>query len=67
MWDLIVLVPEFCLFIYFKPQAKEVFVEVKTGFRAGRSAIEQIFSLGILCKKYLQHPQNLYYAFKKDI
>ena len=53
MWDLIVSVPDHCLFVY---------------FRAGRSSTEQIFNLSILCEKYLQHQQNLYHViidFKK--
>ena len=32
-------------------------------FRAGRSTIENIFNLRILCEKYLQHQQNLYHVF----
>ena len=37
-----------------KSQAK-IIAEEKAGFRAGRSTIEQIFNLRILCEKYLQH------------
>ena len=37
--------------------------EEQAGFRAGRSTIEQIFNLSILCEKYLQHQQDLYQVF----
>ena len=46
-----------------KPQAEEIIAEEQAGFRAGRSTTEQIFNLGILCEKYLQHQQNLYHVF----
>ena len=46
-----------------KPQAEEIIAEEQAGFRAGRSTTEQIFNLRILCKKYLQHQQNLYHVF----
>ena len=46
-----------------KPQAEEIIAEEQAGFRAGRSATEQIFNLRILCEKYLQHQQNLYHVF----
>ena len=45
-----------------KSQAK-IIAEEKAGFRAGRSTIEQIFNLRILCEKYLQHQQDLYHVF----
>ena len=35
----------------------------QAGFTAGRSTIEQIFNLRILCEKYLQHQQDLYLVF----
>ena len=44
-------------------QAEEIIAEEQAGFRAGRSTTEQIFNLRILCEKYLQHQQNLYYVF----
>ena len=47
----------------FKPQAEEIIDEEQAGLRAGRSTTEQIFSLRILCEKYLQHQQNLYHVF----
>ena len=37
-----------------KPQAEKIIAEEQTGFRAGRSTTEQIFSLRILCEKYPQ-------------
>ena len=46
-----------------KPQAEEIIAEEQAGFRAGRSTTEQIFNLRIMCKKYLQHQQNLYHVF----
>ena len=38
-----------------KLQAEEIIKEEQAGFRAGRFTTEQIFSLRILCEKYLQH------------
>ncbi len=46
-----------------KPQAEKIIAEEQAGFRAGRSTIEQIFNLRILCEKYLQHQQDLYHVF----
>ena len=46
-----------------KPQAEKIIAEERAGFRAGRSTIEQIFNLRILCEKYLQHQQDLYRVF----
>ena len=49
--------------------AEKIIAEEQAGFMAGRSTIEQIFNLRILCKKYLQHQQDLYHVFidfKKD-
>ena len=46
-----------------QPQAEEIIAEEPAGFRAGRSTTEQIFSLGILGQKFLQHQQNLYHVF----
>ncbi len=42
-----------------KPQA-EIIAEEQAGFRAGRSATEEIFNL---FEKYLQHQQNVYHVF----
>ena len=36
-----------------KPQVKKIIAKEQAGFRAGRSTIEQIFDLRILCEKYL--------------
>ena len=46
-----------------RPQAEKIIAEEQAGFRAGRSTTEQIFNLRILCKKYLQHQQDLYHVF----
>ena len=46
-----------------KPQAEKIITEEQAGFRAGRSTTEQIFSLRILCEKYLQHQHDLYHVF----
>ena len=46
-----------------KPQAEKIIAEKQAGFRAGRSTTEQIFNLRILCKKYIQHQQDLYHVF----
>ena len=35
----------------------------QAGFRPGRSTTEQIFSLRILCERYLQHQQDLFHVF----
>ena len=37
--------------------------EEQAGLTARRSTTEQIFNLRILCEKYLQHQQDLYYVF----
>ena len=47
-----------------QPQAEEIIAEEQAGFRAGRSTTGQIFSLRILCEKYLQHQKNHYHVFK---
>ena len=46
-----------------KPQTEKVIAEEPAGFRASRSTTEQIFNLRIVCEKYLQHQQDLYYVF----
>ena len=46
-----------------KTKAEKIVPEEEAGFRAGRSTTEQIFNLRILCKEYLQHPQDLYHIF----
>ena len=46
-----------------KPQAEEIIAEEQAGFRSGRSTIEQIFNLRILCEKYSQHHQDIYHVF----
>ena len=46
-----------------KPQAEKIIAEEHADFRAERITTEQIFSLTILCAKYLQHQQVLYHVF----
>ncbi|BFZ08471.1 hypothetical protein BsWGS_11510 [Bradybaena similaris] len=46
-----------------KPQAEEIIAEEQAGFRKGRSTVEQIFNLRILCEKYSQHQNDLYHIF----
>ena len=46
-----------------KPQAESTIAEEPAGVRSGRSTIEQIFSLRILCERCLQHQQELYHVF----
>ena len=43
--------------------AEKIITEEQAGFRAGTSTTEQIFNLRILCKKFLQHQQDLYHVF----
>ena len=46
-----------------KPQVEKIITEKQAGFRAGRSTTEHIFSLRILCEKYLHHQQDIYHVF----
>ena len=46
-----------------KPEVEKIIAEEQAGFRPGRSTTEQIFNLGILCERYLQHQQDLYHVF----
>ena len=46
-----------------KRQAESIITGEQAAFRAGRSTNQQIFNFRILCKKYLQHQHDLYYAF----
>ena len=46
-----------------KPESEEIIAEEQAGFRAGRSTIEQIFNLRLVCEKYQQHQQDLYHIF----
>ena len=46
-----------------KPEADNIIAEEQAGFRPGRRTAEQIFNLGILCERYLQHQQDLYHVF----
>jgi len=45
------------------PQAEEIIAEEQAGFRKGRSTMEQIFNLRVLCEKYSQHQQELFHVF----
>ncbi|KAK2194293.1 hypothetical protein NP493_116g00007 [Ridgeia piscesae] len=42
---------------------QKIIAEEQAGFRPGRSTTEQICNLRILCKRYLQHQQDLYHVF----
>ena len=46
-----------------KPQAEEIIAEEQAGFRSGRSTMEQIFNVRVLCEKYSQHQQDIYHVF----
>ena len=46
-----------------RPLAENIIAEEQAGFRRGRSTIEQIFNLRILCEKHLQHQRNIYHMF----
>ena len=48
-----------------KPQAEKIIAEEQIGFRVGGSTTEQIFNLRFLCKKHLQHQEDLFMDFKK--
>ena len=45
-----------------KPQAEKITVGEQAGCTAGKSTKEQIFSLIILCERYLLHKQDLYHV-----
>ena len=46
-----------------KPQVENIISEEQAGFRHGRSTIEHIFNLRILCEKHLEHQINIYHVF----
>lgn len=50
-----------------KLQAETSFVEEQAGFRAGPHRTEQIFSVGILCKGYLQYQQDHFQVWHKAL
>ena len=50
-----------------KLQAETIIVEEQAGFRAGRSTTEQIFSLGILCERYLKYQQDRFQVWHKAL
>ena len=45
------------------PQAENIIAEEQAGFHHGRSIIENIFNLRILCEKHLQHQRNIHHVF----
>ena len=45
------------------PPNREIIAEEQAEFRVCRRITEHIFNLRILCEKYLQHQQNLFYVF----
>ena len=46
-----------------QPQAESIIAEEQAGFRKGRSTVEQIFNLRVLCEKYDQHQRDIYHVF----
>ena len=46
-----------------RPLAENIIAEEQAGFRRGRSTIEHIFNLRILCEKHIQHQRNIYHVF----
>lgn len=46
-----------------KPQAEAVIAEEQAGFREGRSTIEQIFNLRLLCEKHREMHKELHHIF----
>ena len=46
-----------------KPQAENRIAEEQAGFRHGRSTIEHIFNLRIMCEKHLEHRRNIFHVF----
>ena len=45
------------------PQAEMIIAEEQAGYGPGRNTTAQIFSLRILCERYLQHQQDLFHVF----
>ena len=45
------------------PQAENLFAEEQAGFRHGRSIIEHIFNLRIMCEKHHEHQKSIYQVF----
>ena len=46
-----------------KPQVETIIAEEQAGFREGRSTIEQIFNLRIICEKYREQQRELHHIF----
>jgi len=46
-----------------QPQAENIIAEEQAGFRKGRSTIEQIFNLRLLCEKHLEQQKDLFHVF----
>ena len=46
-----------------KPRAEEIISEEQAGFRKGRSTVEQLCNLRIICEKYREHDLPLHLMF----
>ena len=46
-----------------KKEAEAIIAEEQAGFVKGRSTVDQIFNVRILCEKYRQHQRELYHVF----
>ena len=46
-----------------KPQIEELLAEEQADFRKGRSTVEQIFNVRILCEKYRDYGRSIYHNF----
>jgi len=46
-----------------KARTEEILSEAQAGFRAGRSTIDQLFSLRLLAEKYYEHERDLYICY----
>ena len=45
-------------------KAEELLAEEQTGFRPGRSSVEQIFNSRVIIEKHLQHQRDLFHNFR---
>ena len=46
-----------------RPQIEPLLADEQAGFRAGRSTVEQILNLRLLCEKYADHSRELHHNF----